>query len=119
VTMSTVILNQQFSPALGRSECSIPKQGRRELFFFEGSRQLGNCEPRGLMGVFNFGATLSGVGATSALGELPATRDWLSEDRGRRSSQPLLWAPNNNPCEDNRFSPNSRPRMYRREQQRD
>jgi hypothetical protein len=60
--MSTVTLNQQFSPALGRSECSLPKRGRRELFFFEGSRQLGNCEPRGLMGVFNFGATLSGVG---------------------------------------------------------
>jgi len=59
--MRTVILNQQFSPALGRSECSLPKRGRRELFSFEGFRQLGNCEPRGLMGIFNFEAALSGV----------------------------------------------------------
>src|SRR5258705_13691783 len=62
VTISTVILNQQFLPVLGRSKRSLPKRGRREPFFFEGSRQLGNGEPRGLMGVFNFGATLSGVG---------------------------------------------------------
>src|ERR1700737_2211624 len=62
MTMSTVILNQQFSPALCRSECSVPKRGRRELFFTEGSRQLGNGQPRGLMSFFNFGAALWGVG---------------------------------------------------------
>jgi hypothetical protein len=42
--------------------------------------------------------------ATSALGELPATHDWLSEDRGRRRSSQPPGAPNNNPCEDSRFS---------------
>ena len=53
-------LNQQFSPAFGGSERSLPERGRRELFFVEGSRQLGNGEPRGLVGVFNFGAALCG-----------------------------------------------------------
>lgn len=59
---STVILDQQLSPALDRSECCLPKRGRRAVFVFEGSRQLGNGEPRCLMGVFNFGAMLSSVG---------------------------------------------------------
>jgi hypothetical protein len=60
--MSTVSLHQQFSPAHCGSERSPPKRDRRELFFGEGSRQLGNCEPRRFMGVFDFGAALSGVG---------------------------------------------------------
>ena len=38
MTTSTLVLKQQFSPAHGGSKRSLPKRGRRELFFFEGSR---------------------------------------------------------------------------------
>src|SRR5712671_5324220 len=98
------ILNQQFYPALGSSERGFPESGPSKLFFFESIRQLGNCDPGGLLSFLYFRGSVTRCWsshtpdaqpflppfrcATNGPGAGPAGRNWPSEDPGRRSRPP-------------------------------